>query len=88
MNKLAKIATTTGLVGIGLLLLIMISGIGYPNPLFNYGVGIGLILIFASIILYAISWIIDFKDAITKKNLIGAFILLLVAVFTVYQFLK
>lgn len=88
MNKLTKIATTTGLVGLGILLLIMIFGIGHPNPLFNYGVGIGLILIFAAIVLYVIGWIIDFKDAITKRNLIGALILILAAVLFVYQFLK
>lgn len=88
MNKRTKIAATTGLVGLGILLLIMISGIGHPNPLFNYGVGMGLMMIFASIILYVIGWIIDLKNAITKKNRIDALILILVAVFFVYQFLK
>ena len=43
MNRLTKIAIWLGLVGLGLLLLVIASGVAHPNPLFNYGSVIGLL---------------------------------------------
>ena len=45
MNRLTKIAIWLGLVGLGLLLLVIASGVAHPNPLFNYGSVIGLLLL-------------------------------------------
>ena len=49
MNRLTKIAIWLGLVGLGLLLLVIASGVAHPNPLFKYGSVIGLLLLVFSI---------------------------------------
>ncbi len=49
ISRLTKIAIWLGLVGLGLLLLVIASGVAHPNPLFNYGSVIGLLLLVFSI---------------------------------------
>ena len=61
MNRLTKIAIWLGLVGLGLLLLVIASGVAHPNPLFHYGSVIGLLLLVFSIFFFVIGWVFDMK---------------------------
>ena len=68
MNRLTKIAIWLGLVGLGLLLLVIASGVAHPNPLFNYGSVIGLLLLVFSIFFFVIGWVFDMKCEVKRKN--------------------
>ena len=87
MNRLIKIAIWLGLVGLGLLLLVIASGVAHPNPLFNYGSVIGLLLLVFSIFFFVIGWMFDMKCEVKRKNWIGVAILLIAAVLFLYSFL-
>ena len=86
MNRLTKIAIWLGLVGLGLLLLVIASGVAHPNPLFNYGSVIGLLLLVFSIFFFVIGWVFDMKCEVKRKNWIGVAILLIAAVLCLYSF--
>ena len=88
MNRLTKIAIWLGLVGLGLLLLVIASGVAHPNPLFNYGSVIGLLLLVFSIFFFVIGWVFDMKCEVKRKNWIGVAILLIAAVLFLYSFLN
>ena len=88
MNRLTKIAIWLGLVGLGLFLLVITSGVAHPNPLFNYGSVIGLLLLVFSIFFFVIGWVFDMKCEVKRKNWIGVAILLIAAVLFLYSFLN
>ncbi len=59
-----------------------------PNPLFNYGSVIGLLLLVFSIFFFVIGWVFDMKCEVKRKNWIGVAILLIAAVLFLYSFLN
>lgn len=85
MNQITKAGMITSCVGLGLVMLVIVSGVAHPNPFFNYGAGLGLLLVFVSIALFLFGWIIDFKREVKHKNWTGAVLLLVIAIITVFQ---
>lgn len=85
MNKITKVGIMTSCVGLGLIILVIVSGVAHPNPFFDYGAGLGLLLVFVSIALLAFGWMIDFKREVKHKNWTAAVLLLVIAVITVFQ---
>ena len=88
MNKITKVAVGTSIFALALLLIVIISGVSYPHPLFSYGTAFGLLFILVSLILYAVGWGRDFSKAARQKNYVGMLILAIAAMVYVLPFLK
>lgn len=88
MNKITKIARLIGGIGIGLLLLVIASGVAYPNPWFTYGAGLGILFVFVSIALFSAGWIFDLKHAVKQRNWLDIVVLLIPAVLFLYLFFR
>ena len=86
MNRITKIAMSTSFLSLLLIVVVIVSGVAYPNPLFNYGAGLGIVLLFGSIALFAAGWISDLRTATKQKDWLGIGILLLAAVLFLCSF--
>lgn len=86
MNRLTKIAIIISLIGLSLLLFVIASGAAYPDFLFRYGTGVGILFLFAAFLLFIFGWMIDFKRAIQHKNWTRAVWLLILAGIMIYGF--
>lgn len=80
MNKITKTAVGTSIAALLLLGIVMLSGVAYPDSLFTYGTGIGLILLFGSVFLFVVGWGRDFWMAFKEKNKYGILILAAAAI--------
>lgn len=80
MNNITKLAVGTSVLSLSLLLLVFISKAAYPDHVFIYGTGLGLLLMFISLLLYAAGWGCDFFHAFKQKNTYGILILVIAAV--------
>ena len=87
MNTITKTAVGTSIAALILLGSVMLSGASYPDGLFTYGTGIGLILLFASLILYAVGWGRDFWIAFKQQNRYGILILVVSAILVIFPIL-
>lgn len=83
MNKINKTAVGTSTATLILLGIVVLSGASYPNNLFIYGTGTGLILLFVSVFLFAVGWGRDFSIAFKQKNKYGVLILLVAAILVI-----
>lgn len=86
MNQLTKIAIIISLIGLSLLLFVIASGAAYPDFLFRYGTGFGILFLFAALLLLIFGWLIDFKRAIQYKHWTRAMWLLILAGIMIYGF--
>ncbi|MDR3765932.1 MAG: hypothetical protein Q3Y08_02700 [Butyricicoccus sp.] len=82
---LYKVSILTGVLGILLLVLLILSGVAYPHPFFRIGAPLGVFLLFASLLLRFIHWIWDIRDHIQGKQYLGALGILLLGIFVVVQ---
>ena len=80
MNKITKTAVGTSIAALILLGIVILSGASYPNCLFSYGTGTGLILLFVSVFLFVVGWGRDFSIAFKQKNKHGVLILVVAAI--------
>ena len=71
MNRITKTAAGTSIAALILLGIVIRSGAAYPDHLFTYGTGIGLILLFVSLFLFAVGWGRDFSAAFKQQNKYG-----------------
>lgn len=67
-TKLFKFAFLTAVLGLGMLMIIMITQSAYPDMLFRILGPIGLLLIFLSAGLSLLNWIFCMKQNIKSKN--------------------
>lgn len=84
-TKLYKFAVLTSVLGLLSIAVVMLLGRAYPDLLFQILTPIGLLLIFASLGLYALDWIFSMKQEAKSKNYLGAALLLLVGIMFVVQ---
>ncbi len=87
MNHITQIAVGTSIAALILLGLVILSGTAYPDDLFTYGVGAGLVLMFVSILLFAAGWSRAFLIAFKQKNKYGILILVVAAVLCILPIL-
>ena len=80
MNPITKTAVGTSIAALILLGIVILSGASYPDGLYTYGTGISLILLLASLILYAAGWGRDFWIAFKQQNKYGLLILAAAAI--------
>ena len=88
MSKINKIAIITSIVGLSIIVIVIISGFSYTDPLFTYGTVIGMLMIFLSLLLYVASWCRELFISVKEKNIAGILILIIVAIFFVVNFIK
>lgn len=84
-TKLYKFAVLTSALGLLSIAVVMLSGAAYPDMLFQVLTPVGLLLIFASLGLYALDWIFSIKREMKSKNYLCTILLLLVGIIFVIQ---
>ena len=87
MNNITKTAVGTTIAALILFGIVILSGAAYPDRLFTYGTGIGLILLFVSIFLFAAGWGRDFFIAFKQKNKYDILILAAAAILLILPIL-
>lgn len=71
-NILYKSAIMTAAIGLIIIFAVMVSGVAYPHMLFRIGTPLGLVFIFASVLLLFLSWLWDIHHAIKGKQYLWA----------------
>lgn len=84
-TKLYKFAVLTSVLGLLSIAVVMISKTAYPDMLFQVLTPVGLLLLFASLGLYALDWVFSMKKEVKSKNYLCAALLLLVGIIFVIQ---
>lgn len=67
-NILYQCAILTAVIGLIIIFTVMLSGVAYPHMLFRIGTPLGLVFIFASVLLLFLSWLWDIHHAIKGKQ--------------------
>lgn len=86
-TKSYKAAVVTAVLGLTSIFIVFISKSAYPDMLFKILVPLGLLLVFASVALLFMSYIVSIKSAAKNKNYVMAAILLMAFIITVIRFL-
>lgn len=68
MNKWTKIAIFSGLAGFLCWGLIFLTDSAYPDMIFRIFMPLGLFLVFLSIPLFLLAWILTIRKELTEKN--------------------
>ena len=84
-TSLYKFAVLTSVLGLLSIAIVMISKTAYPDMLFQVLTPVGLLLIFASLGLYALDWVFSMKKEVKSKNYLYAALLFLVGTIFVIQ---
>lgn len=84
-TRLYKFAVLTSVLGLLSIAIVMISKTAYPDMLFQVLTPVGLLLIFASLGLYALDWVFSMKKEVKSKNYLYAALLFLVGTIFVIQ---
>ena len=72
-----------GAVGVLILLCLVLTNAGYPHPAFRILMPVGVVLVFLSLIVVGINWLITIKDAVVKRRYGEAILILLLGLFFV-----
>lgn len=88
-RKIYIVGIVLGAVGVIILLGLVLSNVGYPNPAFRILMPTGVVLVFLSLIVVAINWVITIKDAVGKRRYGEAILILLLGIiFIAIPFIK
>lgn len=78
-----------GAVGVLILLCLVLTNVGYPHPAFRILMPVGVVLVFLSLIVVGIKWLITIKDAVVKRRYGEAILILLLGIiFVAIPFIK
>lgn len=67
-----KLAVISAVIGLGVIFAVMLSGAAYPDALFRIGAPLGLAFVAVSVVLLAISWIMEIYSGIKSRNYVWA----------------
>ncbi len=84
-KQVYKVAVITGVIGLILLLSTILSKSSDPDMFFRIAAVLGIILIFVSVALFGISWLVYIKDSIKKKDYIGATIIIIIGLLIIIK---
>lgn len=73
-NLVQKLAVLSAAVGLIVIFVVILSGAAYPDALFRIGAPLGLAFVAVSIVLFAISWILEIHNGIKSKNYVWAIV--------------
>lgn len=74
------------ILGLPILIIMIITQEVCPRPLFSVGMLLGLGLIFLSLFLMVLNWLIDVRNAIKRRRPLEVGFLVICAVITLYLF--
>lgn len=83
-----KIASYTALIGIILLLIVILSNSAYPSMVFRILAPLAMLFIFTSVALLGISWLLEIKETIKRKEYISASIIILIGLLLAFNTLR
>ncbi|MDO5062053.1 MAG: hypothetical protein Q4D77_02660 [Peptostreptococcaceae bacterium] len=86
MNKWNRIGSWMTIIGIGMLALLMLLDLGYPNTLFKLLTPLALALIFLSLVFFTAGWFLDFVTQLRAKHYFVAFGILLAGLLVILRF--
>lgn len=73
-NLVQKLAMLSAAIGLLVIFVVILSGAAWPDALFRIGAPLGLAFIIISVVLFAISWILEIHSGIKSKNYVGAIV--------------
>lgn len=73
-NLVKKLAVISAAIGLAVIFAVMLSGAAYPDALFRIGAPLGLAFVAVSVVLLAISWILEIHSGVKSKNYVGAIV--------------
>lgn len=76
------------LIGIILLLIIILSNLVYPSMIFRILTPLAMLFVFTSLVLLGISWILEIKESIKRKEYISAAIIIIIALLLTFNTLR
>ena len=71
-NLIRKLAVISAAIGLAVIFAVMLSGAAYPDALFRIGAPLGLAFVAVSVVLLAISWIMEIYSGIKSRNYVWA----------------
>lgn len=74
-NLIRKLAVISAVIGLGVIFAVILSGAAYPDALFRIGAPLGLAFVAVSVVLLAVSWILEIRSGIKSKNYVGAIVI-------------
>ena len=87
-KKYYKISSYMALIGIILLLIIILSNLVYPSMIFRILTPLAMLFVFTSLVLLGISWILEIKESIKRKEYISAAIIIIIALLLTFNTLR
>ena len=82
-KKLFKTACFIGAVGLILILAVIVSNVAYPHIFFKIATPIGIGLVFLSVAILGLSWVVQVKNSLTKKDYVWAVVWLAIGLFII-----
>lgn len=73
-NLVKKLAVISAVIGLGVIFAVILSGAAWPDALFRIGAPLGLAFVAVSVVLLAISWILEIHSGVKSKNYVGAIV--------------
>lgn len=87
-KKFYKIASYIALIGIILLLIVILSNSAYPSMVFRILTPLAMLFIFSSVLLIGISWLLEIKETIKRKEYISAGIIIIIGLLLAFKTLR
>ena len=87
-KKYYKISSYMALIGIILLLIIILSNLVYPSMIFRILTPLAMLFVFTSLVLLGISWILEIKESIKRKEYISSAIIIIIALLLTFNTLR
>lgn len=87
-KKYYKIASYIALIGIILLLIVILSNSAYPSIVFRVLTPLAMLFVFISVALLGISWLLEIKESIKRKEYISAGIIIIIGLLLAFKTLR
>lgn len=85
---LSPVMTSCAAAGLLCLLVVIVTNSAYPSPVFQIGTLVGLGLIFFSMLLLMVNWMMNLHRAIKGRQFAALFCLLVAALFFLFNFFR
>ena len=87
-KKYYKMASYMALIGIILLIIVILSNTAYPSMIFRILTPLAMLFIFSSVLLIGISWLLEIKESIKRKEYISAGIIIIIGLLLTFNTLR
>lgn len=87
-KKYYKLAGYSGLIGLILLIIVILSNSAYPSMVFRILTPLAMLFVFTSVALLGISWLLEIKETIKRKEYISAGIIIIIGLLLAFKTLR